>query len=536
MEQHDLIQGTPEWHQHRATHFNASDAPAMLGISPYKTRTQLLDELATGIAPEVDEATQRRFDDGHRFEALARPLAEKIIGKKLYPVIGSDGKLSASFDGLTADDSVCFEHKTLNDRLRGVVHADDLPEHYRAQMEQQLLLSGAERCLFMASTWNDDGKLLDKTECFYISDQGMRQRIIAGWEQFEKDLANHQPVTHHSAPVGRAPDTLPALRIEVTGMVTASNLAEFKAHALAVFDGINTKLDTDEDFANAEKTVKWCGDVEDRLESAKQHALSQTASIDELFRTIDAIKAEARAKRLELEKLVKAEKDNRKSEIINTATRDMVAHTEKLNERLGGKWMPAPKTGLLVEAVRGLKSLDSMRDKVNTALAHAKIEANEIADRIELNRKSLAPQGDINGEPDWILLFPDFNTVCAKPADDFAALFAMRKQQHKEAEAKRLEAERDKIRQEEIERLEAERKAGADPIITGTGVLKVSAEGATHVPVNEVVADPQDAVIEHQDEISAFLKTREFKDEGRIRAVLVEFVKFQASRGMKAAA
>lgn len=99
---HQLIQGSKEWHEHRLAHFNASDAPAMLGISPYKTRTQLLHEMATRIVDaEFDGATQRRFDDGHRFEALARTIAESIIGDDLYPVVCSEGKLSASFDGVT---------------------------------------------------------------------------------------------------------------------------------------------------------------------------------------------------------------------------------------------------------------------------------------------------------------------------------------------------------------------------------------------------------------------------------------------------
>ncbi|HET7596027.1 MAG TPA: YqaJ viral recombinase family protein, partial [Burkholderiales bacterium] len=94
-----LVQGTPEWFAHRATCFNASDAPAMLGISPYKTRAQLLQERATGVTPEIDDATQKRFDDGHRYEALARPLAEGIIGDELYPCVGTDddGRYSASF-------------------------------------------------------------------------------------------------------------------------------------------------------------------------------------------------------------------------------------------------------------------------------------------------------------------------------------------------------------------------------------------------------------------------------------------------------
>ena len=38
-------QGSPEWAAHRAKHFNASDAPAMLGCSPYMTRSELLHRM-----------------------------------------------------------------------------------------------------------------------------------------------------------------------------------------------------------------------------------------------------------------------------------------------------------------------------------------------------------------------------------------------------------------------------------------------------------------------------------------------------------
>ena len=316
---HNLIQGSPEWHAFRANHFTASDAPAMLGVSPYKTRSQLLQEKATGISAEVDAATQRRFDDGHRFEALARPLAEEIIGAELYPVVGSEGRLAASFDGLTMLEDVAFEHKTLNAALRECNNTADLPKHYRVQMQQQLMVAGAERCLFMATSWNGDDLAEPAKHFWYESDPVLAQEIAAGWDQFAADLAAYTPEPIAMQAVATAPDDLPALRIEVTGMVTASNLAAFKAHALAVFDGINTTLETDDDFASADKTAKWCSEVESKLEAAKQHALSQTASIDELFRTIDAIKEEARQKRLTLEKLVKQRKDSIRVEKVSAA-------------------------------------------------------------------------------------------------------------------------------------------------------------------------------------------------------------------------
>lgn len=516
MELHDLQQGSSEWHAHRANHFNASDAPAMLGVSPYKSRSDLLREYAAGIRPDVDPVTQKRFDRGHRFEALARPLAEKIIGNKLYPVTGSEGRYSASFDGLTMCETLGFEHKTMNSELLRILGSGELlPELYTAQMEHQLMVSGAEKILFVATSWDDDDELIEMEHRWYESDPDLRQRIIAGWEQFEKDLENYRPEPKAVEVIGRAPESLPAIHIEVTGMVTASNLSEIKAHALEVFENIKTDLQTDQDFADAAKTAKWCGYIEDRLEAAKRHALSQTASIDELFRTIDAIKSEARDKRLHLEKLVKVEKDNRKSDLIGKSRADYLDHLAALDDRLGGAWMPRDIPPF-AEAIKGLKTLDSMRDKLGVALSNAKIEANSIADRIEKNRKSVQ---------DWTL-FPDFGQVCAKEPEDFAAILALRVNESKEADEKRLEAERERIRQEEAAKLQADQ------------AIK-SASSPQETPAQPIQQESiQDAVIEHQDEIAAFLASRSWGkgEESKARAILIEFVKFQAGRNMRSAA
>ena len=448
---HDCAQGSDAWHALRAKHFTASEASAMLGVSKYQTRADLLKRKATGLVEEVDAATQRRFDAGHEAESAARPIVEGIIGDDLYPVtMTADVKglpLLASMDGLTMLGDTGWETKLLNQGLRAAVEAGTLDEHYTVQMEQQLMVSGADRIYFTTTDGTPEGTF----GMWYDPNPALRERIVAGWQQFAKDVAAYVPEPETVKPAGKAPDALPALRIEVTGMVTASNLAAFREHALAVFGGINTDLQTDADFADAERTVKWCKEVEDRLDAAKQHALSQTASIDDLFRTIDAIKEEARQKRLTLDKLVKAEKENRKAEIVAKAQQAMFEHLAALNGRVG---VVVPAQTNFGEAIKGLKSLDSMRDKVSGALANAKIEANAIADRIDANRKTVEDMS----------LLPDFAAVCTKATDDFAALYAMRKQQRADAEAKRLEAEREKIRREEEAkaRAEAERIAQAE--------------------------------------------------------------------------
>ncbi|WP_401728043.1 YqaJ viral recombinase family protein [Stenotrophomonas muris] len=458
----ELIQGTPEWHAHRASHFNASDAPAMMGCSPYKTRSQLVREFATGATIEHDAATLQRFADGHRFEDLARPLAERIIGEDLYPCVGVDGKYSASFDGLTLLEDKAFEHKSLNDDLRLAMPLDGtdacLPLHYQVQMEHQAMVSGAERVLFMASKWAGD-ELVEERHCWYIPNPELRAKIVAGWAQFDADVMAYDPApVAEPVAAGRAPDQMPALRIEVTGMVTASNLAEWKTQAISVFQGISTELVSDQDFADAEKTVKWCGDIEDQLKAAKQHALSQTQSIDLLFKTIDAIAEEARSKRLALEKRVKTRKDERRTEIGNAARRAVQQHVLAINETLGEHAMPMPATLIadINDAMKGKRSFSSMQEAVDAVAANAKVDASQSAERIRANIRVMEMEVGTHAA-----LFPDRVQLCStKSAEDLRNLMAARISQHQQAEQDRLDAEREKIRKEEEER--AQKAAAAE--------------------------------------------------------------------------
>ena len=424
MKIHALTQGSPEWLAYRKAHFNASDAPAMMGVSAYKTRNQLLKELHTGLAEEINAGTQRLFDNGHRFEALARPLAESIIGEDLYPIVGSLDIYSASFDGCTMAEDKIMEHKTLNAELKQVLQMGDiLPLQYRIQMEQQLMVSGADSCLFMASKWNGDD-LVDEYHTWYAPDMDLRAKIVAGWEQFAADLVRFTPEAQKAETVGHTPEQLPALRIEVTGMVTASNLAEFKATALAAISNVNRQLHTDQDFADAEKSVKWCADIEERLAFAKQHALSQTSTIDELFKAIDDIAAEARCTRLEIDKLVKARKEAVRMEIVQEGQKALADHIANLNVRIGKPYMPSVPADF-GGAVKGKRTIDSLRDAMATTLANSKIEANAIADRIQINLNAMTAT--------HATLFADLATLAIKPADDFLAVVKNRITEHQTA-------------------------------------------------------------------------------------------------------
>lgn len=440
MKIHNLIQGSPEWMAHRATHFNASDAPAMLGCSPYSTRTELLQRLKTGIAQEVDAATQRRFDDGHRFEALARPLAEKIIGDDLYPITGSFGELSASFDGLTLDNGTAFEHKSLNQELREVMEDGDcaprLPLQYRVQMEQQSMVSGADKVLFMASKWGGE-TLIEERHCWYNPDPQLRAQIVAGWKQFAEDLATYVPPAAHVVEklVAESVEALPAPVVQVTGQLALTD--NFKAFEQRLHEFLDTKLirapKTDEDFVNLDAQIKAMKAGREALKSAKAQMLAQVQPVDQANKTADMLDKLLQQNCSMAETLLKDEKERRKIEIVASGQVALKQHFDALNTRLGKPYMPAAFAQAdFGGAMRNLRSLASMEDAVSTLLAKSKIAANEVADRIALNLATLREKAAAHA-----FLFADTAQLVLKQPDDLAAIVTARISEHEAAEAKK---------------------------------------------------------------------------------------------------
>lgn len=454
----NVVQGTPAWHAHRARHWNASDAPAMLGCSPYKTREALLRERATGIAKEHDESTQRLFDGGHRSEALARPLAEELIGQELFPVTGSEGPYSASFDGVTMDETTLFEHKSLNNELRNVMPSaagasvEELPLHYRAQMEHQLLVSGAQRVLFMATQWTGDDVLVEKRWCWYEPDPELRDKIVRGWEQFAADLAAYTPPADLPAITKQSVTSLPAVTVQVGGALTVRhNFDVLEQRMRAFIDGLPKQPATDDEFGVAEAAVKTLENAEGAIKAALDGAVAQSASLEEVVRIGRGLQEQARTTRLALDKLVKARKETIRAEIVGKAVLEMADHVSKLNARLGATWVKPPPAGAFAEAIKGLKTLASVRDKCAQATANEKIAASELADRLDANRKALVQDG-----ADYMFLFADFASVGVTTADVFSAIAGQRIGNHKAAEAER-QRKAEEARRDAEERAEAQR-------------------------------------------------------------------------------
>ncbi|MBP7953559.1 MAG: YqaJ viral recombinase family protein [Nitrosomonas sp.] len=445
MQTHNLIQGSQQWHEFRSKHFGASEAAAMLGLSKQLSRNDLLLYKKTGKSKEYSDWVQKNvLDYGHEVEALAREIIESEINDELYPVTCSDGMmLSASCDGLTIDGNIAFEHKQYNSELANFIIANQtLPDTHMPQCQQILLVTGAKRVIFVCS----DGTESNRVVIDVYPDQSWFKRISAGWSQFEIDLATYEPKEFAQKPEPSVIMQLPALSVYTKGDIAVhGNLDAFKEASDKYIASINKDLKTDEDFVNAEAAIKRCKEVEQTIKTAKSAIIGGISSVDEATRVLDYIDDSHAKIRLTLEKLVKSQKESIKSKIIDDSFRICSQHMRDLSIEF-----PQISFGNLTTfftrqgfetACKGLRTLSSLHNAVDTEVAAIKIKLDELARVIRKNITHL---------PEDLSLFRDLQSIITKPEDDFKLLVESRlaEQKRKEEEAEIIAANKIKEAEE----------------------------------------------------------------------------------------
>lgn len=526
MIQHNLEQGSEAWKIHRTKYFNGSDAPAMLGVSKYKTRGQLLNEVSTGIVPDVDDALQKRFDDGHIFEALARPLAEVIIDDELSPVTGSEGKLGSSFDGLTFSRDIAFEHKTLNNDIRACESIDDLDEMYLIQMEQGLAVSGAQKCLFMGSLWGktdevtehfielDDGrkqyyKLVEEKHFWYLPNAERRQRIIDGWAYFEKDVASYVPAERVVKAEAEPIIALPAVVVQVKGELTHSNLKEIQP-AFDEFLSESTDLKTAFQIVNGKARAKCGRETAKKLVINAEQTTAQITTVGEAVRWMLLYAEKFNKYALALEKQVEAAETKVKDDEVARGKAAYAEHVALLEKEIAPIRLVCELPDFS-KAIKGLRNLDSLVNKVDTCLNNGKIAADAVARDIRTKQAWFKEHFN-----DHTLLFADMQNIIYKPFEDLKLTVEARVDQF--------------IRQEkakEAVRLENLAKPSA-PVEIVSQVQTQPAQAVTQEPA--VTHTSNVSSIQPKSKLSVvelFMQARGLnKNADSIRALLTDFVQF----------
>jgi putative phage-type endonuclease len=182
-----MVQGSPEWHEHRRKYRNASETSVVMSVSPFQTPYQLW-QLKLGL---IEHDVTPAMRHGSEMEPVARAAFERRTGLVIQPLVVIDGEYSASLDGMTLRGERVVEIKCpvkgRDSTLWKTVETGLLPEYYQLQVQHQLLVTNAD----VADVYvfdGTDGVLLE------IAPQPETwPRIHEAWDRFMGFVAKSEP-------------------------------------------------------------------------------------------------------------------------------------------------------------------------------------------------------------------------------------------------------------------------------------------------------------------------------------------------------
>lgn len=189
----EKVQGGGAWHKWRAKGLGGSDAPIIMGVSPWKTPHKLWLH-KTGREKDNfkgNPATER----GHRLEPVVRARLEKLIGRKFPDDCFDNGIFLASMDGwcIKKEEGLEIKCPGLLDHL--TAQMGKVPKKYRWQLIHQFIATGA-KVIWYASFYCAPGEDEKKGDLQYFPVKRnlqlcleYRQKALEFWELVTTDIA-----------------------------------------------------------------------------------------------------------------------------------------------------------------------------------------------------------------------------------------------------------------------------------------------------------------------------------------------------------
>jgi len=182
-------QNTPEWLELRKTKIGASDAPIIMGVSPWKTPYELW-QLKSGIVP--DEKTNRYQQRGHDLEEAALLAYNEYTGNNAAPRVcfsPHHAWMMASLDGYDLKNRMIVEIKCPGEKDHAIAMRKKVPEKYFPQLQHQLAVTG-----------------LDMLHYWSFSEQSRHLVEVCRDDNFIKEMINRESVFYRSMVEGVPPE------------------------------------------------------------------------------------------------------------------------------------------------------------------------------------------------------------------------------------------------------------------------------------------------------------------------------------------
>ena len=179
----ELEQNTQEWLNFRDLHIGTSDAPIIMGISPWKTpHTLWLDKIGAGEKEETNFYMNRGID----LEPIALQEYNKMTGFNCVPKIAVSSTydfLSASFDGFDIEKKCAVEIKCPGEKDHLSAVEGTIPAKYYPQLQHQMFVSELQMIDYFSFDGQDGVIVKVPRDDQYIED--MLQKEFAFWGNVE---------------------------------------------------------------------------------------------------------------------------------------------------------------------------------------------------------------------------------------------------------------------------------------------------------------------------------------------------------------
>jgi len=172
-------QSTAEWLSWRRGGIGASDAPVVMGLSPWQKEGELL-LLKTGQKVErpANDAMQR----GKRLEPVARLAYVKHTGIGVEPMCVQSREhdwLRASLDGLSPDGQHVVEIKCPGEKDHSLASSGRVPDKYYPQLQHILAVTGLGEIYYWSFRFGHTVLLkVDRDDAFIAA---LLEKEIAFW-------------------------------------------------------------------------------------------------------------------------------------------------------------------------------------------------------------------------------------------------------------------------------------------------------------------------------------------------------------------
>jgi putative phage-type endonuclease len=175
----DFEQSTEEWLSWRRGGIGASDAPVVMGLSPWQKEGELL-LLKTGQRLErpANDAMQR----GKRLEPVARLAYVNHTGIDVAPVCVQSREhpwMRASLDGLSADGQHVVEIKCPGEKDHCLAASGCVPEKYFPQLQHILAVTGLGEIFYWSFRFDHTVLLKVERDESFIAE--LLEKEIAFW-------------------------------------------------------------------------------------------------------------------------------------------------------------------------------------------------------------------------------------------------------------------------------------------------------------------------------------------------------------------